>query len=97
LEAKKYGEMGDLGDENTSFFHAMATHCHNKISLAPFLCLMVFLLQLMIRKQAFYGKNAKKRLGVSKFSGISYNLSSFLQAQDLPNLDDDFSFDEIFL
>jgi len=47
----------------------MATHCHNKISLAPFLCLMVFLLQLMIRKQAFYGKNAKKDLESVNFLG----------------------------
>ena len=47
------------------------------------------------QKAGFLWNAFKERLGASNFQGISYNLESLLQRQDLDHMDNDFSHTEI--
>lgn len=76
-----------LGDENTSFFHSMATIYHKRNFI-------VSLGRADGHAVIEHGQKAnllwtafKNRLGVSEYSGISYNLSTVLTEHNLDHLD----------
>lgn len=84
-----------LGDENTSFFQAMASISHRRNKIASLSISDDTLVTSHEHKVGILWEAFKNRLGVSEFQGISYDLSSLLQRHQLDHLSDDFSADEI--
>jgi hypothetical protein len=73
----------------------MATHCYNKNFISSFSLSHGVLVTEHDQKAGILWEEYKSRLGISEYIGNSFNLTSFLQVQELNNLDDGFSSDEI--
>jgi len=85
-----------LGDENTSFFHNIATISHKKNFIT---CLSSGDTSFFYhdQKAQILWDSFKGRMGISDFKGILYDLSSLINAlpMDHLDLDSDFSQEEI--
>jgi len=84
-----------LGDENSSFFHAMATISHKKNFIVSITGPDGNLVTEHDQKANMLWEAYKNRLGCSEFTYIEYDLSSILTAHDLQELDAEFSDQEV--
>jgi hypothetical protein len=84
-----------LGDENTHFFHPMATTCHKRNFIVSFTNTDGSIITDHDQKAALLWSAFKNRLGISELTGMAYNLNTLLIAHDLDGLDIDFSQNEI--
>lgn len=66
----------DLGDENTSFFQAMASISHRRTSIASISLPDGTIVTSHEQKAGILWEAFKNRLGVSEFSGVAYDLAS---------------------
>jgi hypothetical protein len=73
----------------------MATHNHTKTHIGCLTNSDNLLVTGHEQKAILLWSAFKERLGISEFVGVSYDLSSLLQRQDLESLIDEFSFIEI--
>lgn len=80
-----------LGDENTSFFQAMATHSHTRKYIGSLVTSEDIIVTDHEQKAGILWNAFKARLGTSEFQGISYDLESLLHRHDLEFLTEDFS------
>jgi len=84
-----------LGDENTHFFHSMATIAHKRNFIVSLTNTDGSIITDHEQKANMLWTNYKNRLGVSEFTNISYNLSSLLLMHNLEDLNADFTDGEI--
>lgn len=84
-----------LGDENTHFFHIVATIAHKRNFIVSLAHSDGNLITEHEQKENLLWTAFKSRLGVSEFQNVYYDLDSLLLEQNLNLLDDDFSQDEI--
>jgi len=84
-----------LRDENTHFFHTMATICHKRNFIVSLTNSDGTIITEHDQKATLLWIAYKNRLGISEFSNMAYNLSSLLTVHDLDGLDSDFSQSEI--
>jgi len=84
-----------LGDENTHFFHTMATISHKRNFIVSLSNTDGTIVIDHEQKANLLCTAFKHRLGVSEFTGMSYNLSNILLEHNLKGLDADFSQEEI--
>lgn len=84
-----------LGDENTSFFQAMASISHRRNKIASLSILGNILVTNHAHKADILWEAFKSRLGVSDFCSICYDLSSLLRRQHLDHLANEFSAEEV--
>lgn len=87
--------MVKLGDENTHFFHTMATIAHKRNFIVASSDTEGNSIADHEQKANLLWIAFKQRMGVSEFSGMSYNLSDLLIEHDLEGLDAEFSQEEI--
>lgn len=87
--------MVKYGDENTSFFHALATQNHRKIFIVYLCTPDNIIISDHEQKAQHLFESFKDRLGTSDFKGIIFNLSSLLELQDLKGIADAFTPNEI--
>jgi hypothetical protein len=87
--------MVKLGDENTHFFHTMATIAHKRNFIVASSDTEGNSIVDHEQKANLLWIAFKQRMGVSEFSGMSYNLSDLLIEHDLEGLDAEFSQEEI--
>ena len=80
-----------LGDENTSFFQAMASISHRRNSIASLSLPDDVIVTNHDQKAGILWEAFKNRLGVSVFTEVTYDLHSLLQRHDLNFLADDFT------
>lgn len=85
----------NLGDENTSYFQAMATNNHRKNFITSLTVTRGDVVTDHDLKASVLWEAYKNRLGLSDFSGISYNLEGPLQSHNVEHLDENFSTEEI--
>lgn len=85
----------NLRDENTHFFHSMATVSHKKNFIVSLVNHDGSLIVDHDQKDNLLWTAFKDRLGVSDFTAILYDLDALLTAHNLEGLDEDFSTDEI--
>lgn len=78
-----------LGDENTSFFQAMASISHRRNTISSLVVLGDNIVTSHDQASILWGAY-RSRFGISEFSAISYDLSTLLQRYDLNHLADDF-------
>lgn len=84
-----------FGNENSALFQAMATYSYRrKYITGQRLDNGSYVTDHSHKAQALW-LSFKDRLGQSEFEEISYNLPELLQVVDLPDLDTDFSMEEI--
>ena len=86
-----------LGDENTHFFHTMATISHKRNFIVSLTNADGSIVLDHEQKAKLLWTAYKNRMGVSEFTNISYDLSSLLTAHNLEELDENFSDHEIDL
>lgn len=83
-----------MGDENSHFFHIMATTAHKKnfiVSLTNGLAVTDH-----EQKASLLWNSNKERMGISEYTGIHFELNSLIALVNLPNsLDSHFSTQEI--
>jgi hypothetical protein len=84
-----------LGDENTSFFHTMATISHKKNFIISIRNTEGIYFTEHEQKANLLWEAYKQRLGCSEHTNMAYNLSSILTEHDLAHLDSEFSEQEI--
>lgn len=84
-----------FGDENTSFFHTMATIAHKRNFIVSLTKPDGTALIDHDQKANLLWEAYKQRFGISEFSNISYNLSELMQQHNLEHLDIEFSHEEI--
>lgn len=84
-----------LGDENTHFFHTMATISHKRNFIVSLSNVAGEVITDHEQKANLLWSTYKQRLGISEYTGMVYNLSSILTSHDLDGLDSDFSQAEI--
>jgi len=84
-----------FGDENTHFFHTMATISHKRNFIVSLVNADGIIFTEHEQKANLLWAAFKNRLGISESPTMAYNLSDLLTAHDLNGLDDDFSQDEI--
>ena len=84
-----------LGDENTHFFHTMATIDHKRNFIVSLTNTDGSIITDHEQKANMLWTTYKNRLGVSEFTDISYDLSSLLLMHNLEYLDADFIDGEI--
>jgi hypothetical protein len=84
-----------LGDENTSFSHTMATISYKRNFIVSLSRSDGSIVTDHDQKTNLLWEAYKNRLGVSEFTGISYNLSELLTEHSLDHLDTDFNSEEI--
>lgn len=84
-----------FGDENISFFQALATHGHKKNFIVSLTTPEGFLITDHEQKAGLLFEAYKNRLGVCEFLGIPYNLAGLFDQLDLECLVTDFSEQEI--
>lgn len=87
----------NLGDENTSYFHNMATISHKKNFIT---CLVTPEDSIIFdheQKAQFLWESFRKRMGVTEYTNMYYDLSNLITALPMEQfcLDDDFSEEEI--
>jgi hypothetical protein len=96
LETNNHHEVGNLGDENTSYFQAMATNNHRKNFMTSLTITRGDVVTDHDLKANVLWEAYKNRLGFD-FSGISYNLEGPLQSHNVEHLDKNFSTEEILV
>lgn len=79
-----------LEDENTSFFQVMASISHRRNTIASLVVSGDNIVTSHDQKAGIMWEAYRSRLGISEFSGISYDLSTLLQRYYLNHLADDF-------
>jgi len=84
-----------LGDENTEFFHTIATISHKRNFIVPLTNQEGSPATDHDQKANLLWTTSKKRLGNSEFTRMAYELSSILMEHDLDGLDSDSSQEEI--
>ena len=84
-----------IGDENTQFFHTLATIAHKKNFIVALSDREGNSITDHEQKANHLWTAFKQRMGVSEFTGMSYNLDELLTSHDLEDLDVDFSQQEI--
>lgn len=84
-----------LDDENTDFFHAMATQSFRKNYITSILNDDGISYQNHDHKAAIIWNSYKDRLGKSINPTMLFNLDELIQSHDLSDLDAPFSIDEI--
>ena len=84
-----------LGDENTHFFHTMATIAHKRNFIVSLANTDGSIITDHEQKANMLWTTYKNRLGVSEFTDISYDLSSLLLMHNLKDLNVDFTDGEI--
>lgn len=82
-------------DENSHFFHSMATMAHKKNFVVSLTQDDGNLITNHEQKANLIWMAFKDRLGISEFTDIAFDLGSLLTPQNLDDLDLDFSQDEI--
>jgi hypothetical protein len=85
----------NLGDENTHFFHTIATIAHKRNFIVSLAQSDGTLVMDHEQKANLLWTAFRSRLGVSEFQNMTYDLSSLLNQHELSHLVDDFSQDEI--
>jgi len=83
--------MVKLGDENTHFFHTMATIAHKRNFIVASSDTEGNSIADHEQKANLLWTAFKQRMGVSEFSGMSYNLNDLLTSHDLESLYAEFS------
>ena len=86
-----------MGDENSSFFHCMATISHKKIFMVSLIKPDGTSVTEHEQKANLLWSAYKQRLGCTKFTNMAYYLTSLLTQHDLDHLDLDFSQEEMIL
>jgi hypothetical protein len=86
-----------LAYENTQFFYTVATIAHKKNFIVALSNAEGNSIVDHEQKANLLWNAFKQRMGVSEFSGISYDLHNLLSPLDLDGLDSDFSQEEIDL
>lgn len=84
-----------LGDENTHFFHTMATAAHKRNFIVSLSDQSGNIVIDHEQKANMLWTAFKERICVSEFTGTSYDLNNLLTSHDLQHLDFDFSEEEI--
>lgn len=84
-----------LGNENTHFFHTMASISHRRNFIASLTGNNDEIISDHDQLVNLIWTSFKNRLGVSNYQGMAYNLESILSQVDLSHLDEDFSTVEI--
>jgi hypothetical protein len=84
-----------FGDENTQFFHSLATITHKRNFIVSLTNGEGDLITDHVKKANLIWNAFRERLGVSDFEGISYELGELLQEHDLTDLDVDFTNEEM--
>lgn len=86
-----------LGDQNSSFFHTMATISHKKYFIVSIRDTDGTYVSEHVQKANLLWNAYRERLGCSEHTSMAYNLSSILPEHDQSHLDSDFSQQEIDL
>lgn len=86
-----------LGDENTEFFHTIATISHKRNFIVSLLSQEGSTITDHDQKANMLWIAFKDRMGVNDFRGISYDLNSLLVEHNLEDIASDFSQKEIDL
>ena len=86
-----------MGDENSSFFHCMATISHEKKFIVSLIKPDGTSVTEHEQKANLLWSAYKQRLGCTEFTDMAYDLTSLLTQHDLDHLDLDFSQEEIDL
>jgi hypothetical protein len=84
-----------LGDENTHFFHTVATISHRRNFIVSLVNADGTIITEHEQKANLLWTAFKNRLGISESPIMAYNLSDLLTLHDLSGLDADFSQEEI--
>lgn len=84
-----------MADENTHFFHTLATTAHKKNFIVSLSDSEGNSITDHEQKANLLWQTFKRRMGISEFTGISYDLSNLLATHGLEGLDDNFSTEEI--
>lgn len=84
-----------LGDEISAFFHFMATIAHRRNFISHLQMNDGSLVSDHALKAGLLWSAFKERLGVSECGAFLFELSDFVQAVDLPSMDETFSKEEI--
>jgi len=85
----------NLGDESASYFQAMATNNHIKNFITSLTITRGDVVTDHDMKASVLWEAYKNRLGLSDFSGITYNLEGPLQSHKMEHLEENFSTEEI--
>jgi hypothetical protein len=80
-----------LGDENTQFFHTIATINHKKNFIASLALPDGSNIIDHEQKAQHLWSSFKRRLGASEYSNMAFDLNSLLVQHDMGHLDEDFS------
>lgn len=84
-----------FGDENTSFFQALATQNHRR-NFIVFLCSPDnTLITDHDQKANLLYESFRDRLGISEFTGIIFDMASLLTQHNLEGMDENFTNEEI--
>jgi hypothetical protein len=83
-----------FGDENSQFFHTMATIAHKNFIVTFSNSDGNLIIDHEQKANLLWG-SFKERMEVSEYQGIIFNLADLLIPQDLSLLYDDFSMEEI--
>ena len=84
-----------FGDENSSFFQALATQNHRKNHIVSLCTSDNILISDHDQKAGLIYEAFKNRLGVSEFTSIIFDLASLLEQHNLEELDGNFTSEEI--
>jgi hypothetical protein len=80
-----------LGDENSNFFHTMATISHKRNFIVSITTPDGVCVTEHDQKENIFWEAYKQRLGCSEYSSMEYDLDVILETHNLDHLDDDFS------
>lgn len=80
-----------LGDENTSFFHTIATITHKRDFIVSLINQDGYSIRDHDQKANLLLSAFRDKLGKSEFTSMAYDLSSILSVQDLDGLNSDFT------
>jgi hypothetical protein len=84
-----------LGDENTKFFHTVATKIYRRNLITHLKEPDDSLIFSHDHKAAIIWESYKNRLGISEATSMQFNLHDMIEAQDLHHLDNPFTPEEI--
>lgn len=84
-----------LGDENSSFFHTMATISHKRNFIVSVTTPDGTCVTEHEQKANIFWETYKQRLGCTEYHSMEYDLDTILQSHSLDHLDTDFSQQEI--
>lgn len=84
-----------FGDENSHFFHLMATTAHKRNFIVSLTDQNGDEIMDHDQKANLLWLSFKEKLGISEYSGMHYNLNQLVDTFDLSDLDPNFSVEEI--